>query len=61
MDDLDMPMLVASQASMSVSLNPATNVIQVMLRMLQKMQESQEASNKRNLDMLELHRLETEM
>ena len=33
----------------------------IMLRMLQKLQDSQEASNKRNLDMLELYRLETKM
>jgi hypothetical protein len=32
-----------------------------MLNMLQKMQENQEASNKRNMDMLEQHQLETEM
>jgi hypothetical protein len=62
MDDPDMPMLVASQASVSESPNPAVdNVNMIMLSMLQKMQENQEASNKRNFDMLEQHRLDTEM
>jgi hypothetical protein len=62
MDDPDTPMLVASQASVSESPNPATdNVNMIMLSMLQKMQENQEASNKRNFDMLEQHRLDTEM
>jgi hypothetical protein len=32
-----------------------------MLNMLQKMQENQEANNKRNMDMLEQHQLDTEM
>ena len=54
-------MLVASQASMSESLNPPTDVIQVLMTMLQKMQDSQEAINKRNLDLLELHRQEMEI
>jgi hypothetical protein len=62
MDDPDTPMLVASQASVSESPNPATdNVNMIMLNMLQKMQENQEASNKRNFNMLEQHRLDTEM
>ena len=61
MDDLDTPMLIASQASMSESPNLVANMNMIMLGMLQKMQESQEASNKRNLDMLEQHRLDMEM
>jgi hypothetical protein len=62
MDDLDTPMLVASQASVSETPNPAAdNVNMIMLSMLQKMQENQKASNKRNFDMLEQHRLDTEM
>jgi hypothetical protein len=62
MDDPDTPMLVASQASVSETPNPAAdNVSMIMLSMLQKMQENQEASNKRNFDMLEQHRLDTEM
>jgi hypothetical protein len=62
MDDPDMPMLVASQASVSETPNPAAdNVNMIMLSMLQKMQENQEASNKRNFDMLKQHRLDTEM
>jgi hypothetical protein len=62
MDDPDMPMLVASQASVSETPNRAAdNVSMTMLSMLQKMQENQEASNKRNFDMLEQHRLDTEM
>jgi hypothetical protein len=39
----------------------ADNVNMIMLSILQKMQENQEASNKRNFDMLEQHRLGTEM
>ena len=61
MDDLDTPMLVVSQASVSKSLNPPANVTQVLMTMLQKMQDSQEASNKRNLDLLEQRRLDMEM
>jgi hypothetical protein len=60
-DDGDAPMVVPSQASVSESPNPATDVNLIMLNMLQKMQENQEASNKRNMDMLEQHRLDTEM
>jgi hypothetical protein len=33
----------------------------IMLNMLQKMQKNQEASNKRNIDILEQHRLEMEL
>jgi hypothetical protein len=54
-------MVVPSQASVSESLNPATDVNLIMLNMLQKMQKNKEASNKRNMDMLEQHRLDTEM
>jgi parvulin-like peptidyl-prolyl isomerase len=46
----------------SKSPNPAAdNMNMIMLSMLQKMQENQEVSNKRNFDMLEQHRLDTEM
>ena len=61
MDDPNMRMLVASQASVSESPNLAVDVNMIMLSMLRKMQESQETSNKRNLDMLEQHRLDMEM
>jgi hypothetical protein len=54
-------MVVPSQASISESPNPATDVNLIMLNILQKMQENQEASNKRNMDMLEQHQLDTEM
>jgi hypothetical protein len=60
-DDRDAPMVVPSQASVSKSSNPATDMNLMMLNMLQKMQENQEASNKRNMDMLEQHWLDTEM
>jgi hypothetical protein len=60
-DDRDAPMVIPSQATVSKSPNPATDVNLIMLNMLQKMQENQEASNKRNMDMLEQHRLDTEM
>jgi hypothetical protein len=60
-DDGDAPMVVPSQASVSESPNPVTDVNLIMLNMLQKMQENQEASNKRNMDMLEQHRLDIEM
>jgi hypothetical protein len=56
-----MPMIV-SQASVSKSQNsPPDNMNMIMFNMLQKMQENQEASNKRNIDMLEHHRLDMEM
>jgi hypothetical protein len=62
MDDPDTPMLVASQASVNETPNPAANnVNMIMVSMLQKMQENQEASNKRNFDILEQHRLDTKM
>jgi hypothetical protein len=54
-------MVVPSQASVSESPNPAIDVNLIMLNMLQKRQENQEASNKRNVDMLEQHWLDTEM
>jgi hypothetical protein len=54
-------MVVPSQASVSESPNPITNVNLIMLNMLLKIQENQEASNKINMDMLEQHRLDTEM
>jgi hypothetical protein len=60
-DDRDAPMVVPSQASVSESPNPAIHVNLIMLNMLQKMQENQEANNKRNMDMLEQHQLDTEM
>ena len=61
MDHPDMPMLVASQASMSKSPDPPANVTQLMMNMLQKIQDSKDTSNKRNLDMLEQHSLYMEM
>jgi hypothetical protein len=54
-------MVVPSQASVSESPNPAIDVNLIMLNMLQKRQENQEASNKRNVDMLEQHWLDTKM
>jgi hypothetical protein len=54
-------MVVPSQVSVSESPNPITDVNLMMLNMFQKIQENQEASNKRNMDMLEQHRLDTEM
>jgi hypothetical protein len=60
-DDGDAPMVVPSQASVSEFPNPATDLNLIMLNMLQKMQENQEASNRRNMDMLEQHQLDTEM
>jgi hypothetical protein len=54
-------MVVPSQAFVTESPNPATYVNLIMLNMLQKMQENQKASNKINMDMLEQHRLDTEM
>ena len=61
MVDPDTPMLVASQASVNKSPNPPANVTQLMMNMVQKMQDSQDTSNKRNLEMLEQHRMDTEM
>jgi hypothetical protein len=61
LEDPEMPMIV-SQASVSKSQNsPPDNMNMIMFNMLQKMQENQEASNKRNIDMLEHHRLDMEM
>ena len=61
MIDPDTPMLVASQTSVSESPDLPTNVIQLIMNMLQRMQDSQEASNKRNLEMMEQHRLDSEL
>jgi hypothetical protein len=61
LEDPETPMIV-SQASVSELQNPPpNNMNMIMLNMLQKMQKNQEASNKRNIDMLEQHRLDMEM
>ena len=59
-DDLDTPMLVASQASVNESPDPLVNMAQMMMNFMQRMQDNQEASNKRNLEIMEQHRLDIE-
>ena len=59
-DDPDTPMLVASQAFVSESLDPPISMAQMMMSFMQKIQDREDANQKRNLEMMELHRLETE-
>ena len=61
MNDLETPLLVVSQASVSQSQTPLVDSLTVLMNFMKTMQDREKASQKRNLDMLEQHRLETEM
>jgi hypothetical protein len=52
-------MIVASQASVSESQDPPADNVNLM--MLETMHKNQEASNKRNIDLLEQHRMDMEV
>ena len=60
MDDLETPMVVASQASVSQSIDTQASMNQFMMNFIQRMQDSQEASQKLNMEMMEKQRLDTE-
>ena len=59
-DDPATPILVASQASVSETPDPALTMSQMMMHFMAEMRASQEASQKLNRDMLEQQRLDNE-
>ena len=59
-DDPEMPQLLASQASVSESTNPPVNMAQMLMNFMQQMQQNQQASDTRNMEIMEVHQLETE-
>ena len=61
MDEPETPALVASQASVSQTQTALVDLSMVLMNFMKTMQDREEANQKRNYDMLEQHRLETEM